>query len=299
MDKEKTAPNSENSNNAASFHQENKEDLAAALLLASKELAHQNKDKERRTAELVLINQELAYQIEEKEKRTAELEAAIKELESFSYSVSHDLRAPLRAINGFTQVLVEDYGGQLDEEANAILDEIIANSKKMGLLIDNLLEFSRIGKQLTTLAEVDMQQLVASVIGELKQLEPDRNLTITVENLPKVKGDRYMLKQVFINLISNAFKYTGKKHEAIIQIGAYPEDNYQTYYVKDNGAGFDMRYYDKLFGVFQRLHSSNEFEGNGVGLAIIQKIISKHNGKVWAEGKVNEGACFYVSLPLK
>lgn len=277
---------------------ENKEELAAALLIANKALADQNREKEKRAIELEALNKELAFQIKEKEKRTIELEAAVKELEAFSYSVSHDLRAPLRAINGFTQVLVEDYLTQLDEEAKEILEEIIANSKKMGLLIDNLLEFSRLGKQLPEKVEVNMSQLVNHVVKELKQLEPERNLNIQVQPLPNVKGDRFMLKQVFINLIANAFKYTAKKPEALIQIGTKQENDFSTIiYVKDNGAGFDMRYSDKLFGVFQRLHSSNEFEGNGVGLAIIQKIILKHGGKVWGEGKVDEGACFYVSLP--
>lgn len=292
--------NNLNNDSAASVPQEfnlqteDKEELAAALLLANKALAHQNREMEKRSAELEALNKELAYQIEEKEKRTLELEAAVKELESFSYSVSHDLRAPLRAINGFTQVLVEDYLNRLDEEGKEVLDEIIANSKKMGLLIDNLLEFSRLGKQLPDKAEVNLNQLVTIVVKELKQLEPGRNVNIQIQPLPNVKGDKFMLKQVLVNLISNALKYTSKKPEARIEIGASPDN---TIYVKDDGAGFDMRYYDKLFGVFQRLHSGNEFEGNGVGLAIIQKIILKHGGKVWGEGKVNEGACFYISLP--
>jgi light-regulated signal transduction histidine kinase (bacteriophytochrome) len=167
----------------------------------------------------------------------------------------------------------------------------------MGQLIDNLLEFSRIGKQHVSMGNVNINQLANAVVAELKQDDPRRMIHVTVKNLENVNGDRNMLKQVFINLISNAFKYTGTKDEAIIEIGSYLENEQCIYYVKDNGAGFDMQYYDKLFGVFQRLHSSNEFEGTGVGLAIIQKIIAKHGGKVWAEGKVDEGACFYISLP--
>jgi light-regulated signal transduction histidine kinase (bacteriophytochrome) len=247
---------------------------------------------------LVIANKELVFQNEEKEKRAIELEALNKELDSFTYSVSHDLRAPLRAINGFTQVLVEDYMDQLDEEAKSVLDEIVGNSKKMGQLIDNLLEFSRIGKQPVSMTNVNIKDLVDVVVRELKHLEPDRSINLTIKNLENLSCDRHMLKQVFINLISNAFKYTGKKDEAVIEIGSYIEDNQCTYYVKDNGAGFDMRYYGKLFGVFQRLHSSNEFDGTGVGLAIVQKIITKHSGKVWAESKVDEGTCFYVSLPI-
>jgi PAS domain S-box-containing protein len=247
--------------------------------------------------DLVKANKMLLVQNEEKEKKAVELEAAIKELESFSYSVSHDLRAPLRAINGFTQIMVEDYLSQLDEEAKIILNEIIRNSHKMGELIDNLLSFSRIGKKPVTLSNINIKELINEVIAELKLEEPNRVFKITIKKLENINGDTNMLRQVFINLISNAFKYTGKKKEAEIEIGSYNEDNNIVYYVKDNGAGFDMRYYDKLFGVFQRLHSSNEFEGTGVGLAIIQKIITKHGGQVWADAKVNEGARFYISLP--
>ena len=157
---------------------------------------------------------------------------------------------------------------------------------------------SQIGKQHVARVSVNIQQLVTTVISELKKLEPERIVNIKIKNLENVNGDRNMLKQVFINLLSNAFKYTSKnKTAAVIEIDSYSEDDHQVYVVKDDGAGFDMRYYDKLFGVFQRLHSSNEFDGTGVGLAIIQKIIVKHRGKVWAEGKVGKGACFYVSLP--
>ncbi len=266
------------------------------LIEANKNLLFQKEEKEKRAAELLIANKELVFQNEEKEKRALELEVANKDLESFSYSVSHDLRAPLRAINGFTQVLVEDYLEKLDDEGKDILNEIIFNSDKMGQLIDNLLEFSRIGKQNLSFVDIDMKHLLDTVITGLKQENPNRKLTITIKDLINIQGDRNTIKQVFINLISNAFKYTSKKEAAMIEIGSYRENNYYTYYVKDNGAGFDMNYYDKLFGVFQRLHSSNEFEGTGVGLAIIHKIISKHEGKVWAEGKVDEGACFYISL---
>ncbi len=302
---------------------------AAELLIANKELAFQNEEKSKRAAELLIANKELAFQNEEKEKRaielalaveelekakleiielnigleqkvverTIQLKAANKELEAFSYSVSHDLRSPLRAINGFTQVLMEDYADKIDDEGKSVMKEIVSNSNKMGQLIDNLLEFSHIGKQNICAAIVGLGELVQSVLLELKQQEPTGYLSITVKPLGLIMGDRAMLKQVFINLISNAFKYTGKLEKPIIEIGSYPENNQTVIYVKDNGAGFDMRYYGNLFGVFQRLHSTNEFEGTGVGLAIIQRIIFKHSGKVWAEAKVNEGACFYISLP--
>ncbi len=312
------------------FQNEEKEKRAAELIVANEELIFQNSEKEKRAAELIIANKELAFQITEKEKRaeelfvvnegltkaenviaelniglekkiverTAQLEAANKELESFSYSVSHDLRAPLRAINGITQILLEDYREKLDEEAGSLLTEIISNSKRMGELIDNLLEFSHVAKLAVSVVTVDMNELVASVVQEQKQQLPERKIFVVVKELDKISGDKNMLKQVFINLVSNAIKYTGKKDEANIEIGSYQKGTECIYYIKDNGAGFDMNYYDKLFGVFQRLHSSNEFEGTGVGLAIIQRIITKHGGRVWAEGKVNEGACFYISLPI-
>ena len=295
-------------NKELAFQNEEKEKRAAELLIANKELIFQNKEKENRAAELIIANKELAFAkthiaelnigLEQKiVERTAQLEAVNKELESFSYSVSHDLRAPLRAINGFTQVLLEDYLDKLDDEGKEVMNEIIVNSKKMGQLIDNLLEFSHIGKLNISLVEVAIKELLDAVINDLRHHETDRKIKITLKELHNIKGDQNMLKQVFINLISNAFKYTGKKKEALIEIGSYREKNYCTYYVKDNGAGFDMQYYDKLFGVFQRLHSTSEFEGTGVGLAIIHRIIAKHGGKVWAEGIVDEGACFYISLP--
>jgi light-regulated signal transduction histidine kinase (bacteriophytochrome) len=312
------------------FQNDEKEKRAAELVIANKELVFQNDEKEKRAAELVIANEELAFQNDEKEKRaaelagankelkkaelhiielnigleqkilerTAQLEAAIKELESFSYSVSHDLRAPLRAINGFTRVIVEDYAAQLDDDAKGFLEEIISNSKKMGALIDNLLEFSRIAKQNVSMININIGQMVQDIIDDQDHDEQGRKIKIKINNLKDIRGDKNMIRQVFINLISNACKYTSKNKEALIEIGSYPENNTIVFYVKDNGAGFDMKYYDKLFGVFQRLHSDTEFEGTGVGLAIVDKIVTKHGGKVWAVGKVNGGATFYVSLPM-
>ncbi|MEJ5961229.1 sensor histidine kinase [Pedobacter immunditicola] len=318
-------------NKELAFQNTEKENRAAELVIANKELLFQNTEKEKRAAELIIANKELVFQNEEKEnraaelvtaieylkvaereivelnigleqkikERTAELEAVNKELEAFSYSVSHDLRAPLRAINGFTQILLEDFANQMDPEAQSFLNEILGNSKIMGQLIDNLLEFSRIGKQQLTLFKVNTKELIETIVTDLQQLDPHRKVQVTINELESIKADKNMLKQVFINLISNAFKYTSKKSEAKIEIGSYLEGNRCIYYIKDNGAGFDMKYYDKLFGVFQRLHSSNEFEGTGVGLAIINRIIIKHNGQVWAKAKVNEGASFFVSLPIQ
>lgn len=277
---------------------EEKNEIAIKLAKAVKELSFQISEKEKRAEELIKVNEELAYQIREKENKAIELEEVNKELESFSYSVSHDLRAPLRAISGFSEVLVEDHIDQLDEEAKTYFFEIIRNARKMGELIDNLLEFSRLSRQDIFRDTIDTNKLVLSTVTELRKLEPKRKIYINLLELPWIEGDKNMLRQLFYNLVSNAFKYTGKKDEASIEIGSYPRGPEQVFYVKDNGAGFDPCYYNKLFGVFQRLHSSFEFEGTGVGLAIVQKIATKHGGEVWAEGKVNEGACFYVSLPV-
>ena len=316
-------------NKELAFQNEEKEQRAAELVIANRELVFQNEEKEHRAAELIIANKELAFQNEEKEhraaelvianedlknaesqivelnigleqkiiERTAQLEAANRDMESFSYSVSHDLRAPLRAINGFTQILMEDYEQELNPDAKDLLQEIISNSDKMGKLIDNLLEFSRIGNQSVSLVKVNVRELVDTIIKDLKAQDSDRKVKVTINHLEDVNADKNMIKQAFINLLSNAFKYSSKRKDAHIEVGSYQQNGHSVYFVKDNGAGFDMEYYDKLYGVFQRLHSTNEFEGTGVGLAIIQRIVTKHNGKVWAEGKVNQGASFYISLP--
>lgn len=250
--------------------------------------------QKRAEAEVKALNADLEKKVNE---RTEELKNTNKELESFSYSVSHDLRTPLRAINSFTQILIEDYADQMDNDARDAMNEIVENATRMGQLIDDLLEFSRLGKQEVTKRSLDMNELVGSIITELKSQEEDRIIEFNIKFLEKAKADRGMLKQVMTNMISNAIKYSRKKNQSVIEIGSYKDSDDHVYYIKDNGAGFDMAYYDKLFGVFQRLHSSSEFEGTGVGLAIVQRIVAKHAGKVWAEGKVGEGATFYVSLP--
>lgn len=229
--------------------------------------------------------------------RTEELDIINKELESFTYSVSHDLRAPLRAINGFSEILVEEASQVLNEDGKDALNEIIMNVKKMGQLVDDLLEFSRLGKQNIAKAIIKMNELFDSAGKDLGKYFP--NTRITIGDLPPVYGDRAMLKQVIYNLVSNAFKYSSKNENPTVEIGASEKNESIVYYIKDNGVGFNMAYYSKLFNVFQRLHGSRDFEGTGVGLAIVQRIISKHNGKVWAEGKEGEGATFYFSLPIK
>lgn len=226
-----------------------------------------------------------------------DLEFANNELDAFSYSVSHDLRAPLRAINGYALVLVEDFSQQLGEKGNRSLEVITRNANKMNLLIDDLLSFSKIGKQVMEKQQLDMEEIVQEVIAELPDSE--KPVRFAIGELSGIRGDRSLLKVVLENLISNAVKYTGKKEIPQIEIGSYTDVKNQVYYVRDNGAGFNMRYYDKLFGVFQRLHAERDFPGSGVGLALVQRIIRRHKGEIWAEAEVDEGASFYFSLPTE
>ena len=219
------------------------------------------------------------------------------DLEAFNYSVSHDLRAPLRAIDGFSRVLVEDYREKLDPECNRLLNIIRTNAQKMGQLIDDLLAFSRLGRQEMKLTDIDMGELARSVLNDLGSSDPERKLDVHIGTLPSARGDRAMIGQVFANLLSNGIKFTQPKDTPRIEIVHKSEDKENTYCVKDNGVGFDMRNAEKMFGVFQRLHGADEFEGTGVGLAIVQSIIQRHGGRVWAEGKVNEGATIYFTLP--
>ena len=230
---------------------------------------------------------------------TAQLEDTNKELEAFSYSVSHDLRAPLRAIDGFSRVILEDYLDKLDDEGKRVLNIIRGNTQKMGQLIDDLLAFSRLGRQQISPSDIRMADLAKGVFEDIKPPANERNLQFNMKTLPFAQGDRSMIKQVFANLLSNAIKFTRPKEIATIEIGGTNDGVENVYYVKDTGVGFDMQYVNKLFGVFQRLHSAEEFEGTGVGLAIVQRIIHRHGGRVWAEGKVGEGAIFYFSLPTK
>ena len=231
--------------------------------------------------------------------RTAQLEAANKELEAFSYSVSHDLRTPLRAIDGFSHVLLDDYVDKLDDEGKRLLNVVRDNSQRMGKLIDDILNFSRTSRLEMTFSEIDMEGLAHSVIEELQPLIAGRQMQVEIEKIPQAMGDPAMMHQIFVNLLSNAIKFSHFKEHAMIKMGSYVEADETVYFVRDNGAGFNMQYADKLFGAFQRLHGMDEFEGTGIGLAIVKRIVTRHGGRVWAEGKVNEGATIYFALPTK
>ena len=235
--------------------------------------------------------------------RTAHLEVANKELEAFSYSVSHDLRAPLRGMDGYVRMLQEDYASKLDADGNRMLGVVSSEAKRMGHLIDDLLAFSRLGRKGMEHTTVDIADLARTAFQSLTRAARFVNEApvprLDVKPLPLANGDHAMLRQVFVNLLGNAIKFTRHKPAPVIEIGGESGVDATTYYVKDNGVGFDQKFSHKLFGVFQRLHSESQFEGTGVGLALVQRVIHRHEGKVWAEGKVGEGATFYFTLPIR
>jgi light-regulated signal transduction histidine kinase (bacteriophytochrome) len=242
------------------------------------------------------LNAELEERVRE---RTAALAATNRELEAFAYSVSHDLRAPLRHIGGFLELLQKQAGEALDEQGRHYMDIISDAARKMGLLIDDLLSFSRMGRHAMTIQSVALEPLVREVIRELEHDTAGRTIDWRIGDLPMVEGDAAMLRTALTNLIDNAVKFTRTREKARIEIGSLSgRDVKAVIFVRDNGVGFDMAYVDKLFGVFQRLHRAEEFEGTGIGLANVRRIIARHDGRVWAEGEPNQGAAFFFSLPL-
>jgi K+-sensing histidine kinase KdpD len=310
------------------FQSEEKADRAAELIIANKELTFQNEEKEKRAAELIIANKELAFQNEEKDKRAAELEAANKklglqqekikefnnqleyrvkerteqleslnkELEAFSYSISHDLKAPLRHISGYVSLLTKKYGTLFPEDGKHYLEMISFSVENMGELIEGLLHFSRSGRIDMNKKFLNMNEIVEAIIQPIREQEIDRQIEFMIEPMHLAFGDLEMMKSVWSNLIENAVKFSRKKEFTKIVIGANEEKNETVYFIKDNGVGFDMNYASKLFTVFQRLHLRKDYEGTGIGLANVQRIITRHGGKIWAESKVGEGTIFYFSL---
>jgi PAS domain S-box-containing protein len=248
-------------------------------------------DRKRAEEEIRLLNESLRQ-------RAAELEASNKELEAFNYSVSHDLRAPLLAISGFSHIVLKKYAGQLDAEGSRLMGLVVSNTKKMEHLIDGILAFSRAGRQELKTAPTEMTRLVQSVVTELREIEPDRRISVRIDPLENAWGDQALLRQVWTNLLSNAFKFTRTNPDAEACVECQIDNCEIVYHVQDNGVGFEMAYVDKLFGVFQRLHGA-EHPGTGIGLAIVKQIVTRHGGRVWAEGELGKGACFSFTLPRR
>jgi signal transduction histidine kinase len=265
-----------------------------ALEQANRFLEREMEERQHADAERRKLNEELERRVAE---RTTQLEAANKELEAFSYSVSHDLRAPLRAVVGFSKLVVEDHAAQIDEEARRKLEVIQSEAQRMGVLIDDLLAFSRLGRKAMNVMDLDMTQLAKSTYDGLNGQHGGPRAELRMGSLPRVKADRALLAQVWANLLSNALKFSSKQEQPLIEVSAVSDEKEHIFFVRDNGAGFDPRYQNKLFGVFQRLHNASEFPGTGVGLALVQRIVARHGGRVWADSKPGQGATFYFTLP--
>lgn len=258
--------------------------LSAILPVLSRALAVRRLRKE---------NAELHQSVLE---RTQELELANRELESFSFSVSHDLRAPLRAINSYSKIIIEDYGGLLPEEGKRFLDYVVTNARRMGTLIDDILRFSQAGRHSLKKDTIEIAKIVEHSLEQVRKTHTGKEVQVIRGSLPSAYGDAAMLEQVYTNLLSNAFKFTQECERPMVEVGSFLQNGETIFFVKDNGAGFDMAYADKLFTAFSRLHSMEQFEGTGVGLSIVHRIIHRHGGRIWADAKVDGGATFYFTL---
>jgi light-regulated signal transduction histidine kinase (bacteriophytochrome) len=272
------------------------EGAIAGLFAAARDVTARNKAENELRQQHEHLEQMVRERTADLAATNAKLESANTELESFAYSVSHDLRTPLRAIDGFSVMLLEDYGPKLDAEGQRIINVVRDSTVKMTRMIEDILAYSRAGRVDQKRTQLDMEALVRAVVKELEALAPGRKLSIAIGALPPALADGPMMQRVWTNLIDNAIKYSGQKPEARIEIGAIPGAGETVYFVRDNGAGFDMQYVGKLFGVFQRLHGA-DFAGTGIGLAIVKRIVTRHGGRVWAEGKPDQGATFYFALP--
>jgi signal transduction histidine kinase len=270
------------------------EERTADLKMAVDQLQEEVMMRQQVEEELRLLNEELEERVRE---RTAELEAANRELEAFSYSVAHDLQSPLRAIEGFSRMLSGEQSDKLDAEGLRLLQVICDNTKLMHRLIEDLLALARLGRQQMRKSLINLGAMAGQVFHRLQAETKGRDLQLTLNDLPPACGDYSLLNQVMTNLLANAVKFTRSRETAAIEVGGWIEGTENIYFIKDNGIGFDMRFGDKIYGVFQRLHNGEGYEGTGIGLAIVQRIIHRHGGRVWAEGKINEGATFYFALP--